>query len=437
MMSSSTKGKAVLNMKPTFTRIKSLITAGALLAVSLFAGSSLTGSLIPTAAAAASSAETFVMEDQFTDRDLTQEPDLSDAVALTVADGTDLEITEAGVYVLSGTASEVTVLVDASSDAKVQLVLDGLTLTNADSPCIYVKSADKVFITTVSDSSLSVTGAFAADGSTNTDGVIFSKDDLTLNGTAVLTIASSDNGVVGKDDLKITGGTYNVTASSKAFEANDSIRVAGGTFNIKAGTDGFHAENDDDTSKGYVYIADGAITITCGDDAIHATTIIQIDGGTLNLTCAEGLEATFIRINDGVINISASDDGINAAYKSTYCEVAVEFNGGEVNIAMGAGDTDGVDSNGSIYMNGGVVSVTGNSTFDYDGTAQYTGGTIYVNGQQTSSIPNQMMGGMGGGRGGWGMQNGQGGGWGTQNSQDGQGGPGGGRGGWGGGRGGW
>ena len=423
-------------MKPTFTRIKSLITAGALLAVSLFAGSSLTGSLIPTAAAAASSAETFVMEDQFTDRDLAQEPDLSDAVALTVTDGTDLEITEAGVYVLSGTASEVTVLVDASSDAKVQLVLDGLTLTNADSPCIYVKSADKVFITTVSDSSLSVTGAFAADGSTNTDGVIFSKDDLTLNGTAVLTIASSDNGVVGKDDLKITGGTYNVTASSKAFEANDSIRVAGGTFNIKAGTDGFHAENDDDTSKGYVYIADGAITITCGDDAIHATTIIQIDGGTLNLTCAEGLEATFIRINDGVINISASDDGINAAYKSTYCEVAVEFNGGEVNIAMGAGDTDGVDSNGSIYMNGGVVSVTGNSTFDYDGTAQYTGGTIYVNGQQTSSIPNQMMGGMGGGRGGWGMQNGQGGGWGTQNSQDGQGGqggPGGGRGG----RGGW
>ena len=424
-------------MKRTFTRIKSILTAGALLMTSLFAGQIFTGALVSAAQAASSGAETYTLEDQFTDRDLEQTPDLSEAVVLTVADGTDITVTEAGVYVLSGTASEVTVLVEVLDDAKVQLVLDGLNLTNSDSPCIYVKSADKVFVTTVSDSSLSVTGAFAADGSTNTDGVIFSKDDLTLNGTAVLTIASSDNGVVGKDDLKITGGTYNVTASSKAFEANDSIRVAGGTFNIKAGTDGFHAENDDDTSKGYVYIADGAITITCGDDAIHATTIIQIDGGTLNLTCAEGLEATFIRINDGVINISASDDGINAAYKSTYCEVAVEFNGGEVNIAMGAGDTDGVDSNGSIYVNGGVVSVTGNSTFDYDDTAQYTGGTIYVNGQQTSSIPNQMMGGMGGGRGGWGMQNGQGGGWGTQNSQDGQGGPGGGRGGWGGGRGGW
>ena len=67
---------------------------------------------------------------------------------------------------------------------------------------------------------------------------------------------------------------------------------------------------------------------------------------------------------------------------------------------MGAGDTDGIDSNGNLYINGGVISVTGNSTFDYDGTASFTGGTVYVNGQQTTSIPNQMMG--GGGRGGWG-----------------------------------
>jgi hypothetical protein len=70
---------------------------------------------------------------------------------------------------------------------------------------------------------------------------------------------------------------------------------------------------------------------------------------------------------------------------------------------MGAGDTDGVDSNGNIIVNGGTISVTGNSTFDYDGTAQYNGGTIIVNGQTVNSIPNQMMGGgMGGMRGGMG-----------------------------------
>ena len=63
---------------------------------------------------------------------------------------------------------------------------------------------------------------------------------------------------------------------------------------------------------------------------------------------------------------------------------------------MASGDTDGVDSNGDIYVNGGTISVTGNSTFDYDGTAEYNGGVIIVNGQQIDYIPNQMMGGMGG-----------------------------------------
>lgn len=422
MIASSTKGKAVRDMKHTFTKIKSLLTAGILLILTL---------MIPSALAA-SGAESYTAADQFTSRDLEQTADLTDAVTFTVSDGTDITVTEAGVYVLTGTASEVTVTVEAPDDAKVQLVLDDLQLTNSDFPCIYVKTADKVFVTLASDSSLSVTGAFRADGDTNTDGVIFSKQDLVLNGTAVLTVSSTDNGIVCKDDLKITGGTWQITAASKAFEAHDSIRVAGGVFTLSAGTDGFHAEDSDDSAAGYIYIADGDITVTCGDDAIHATTVCQIDGGTLNLTSAEGIEATFIRINGGAVSISASDDGINAANKSTACEVAVEFNGGEVSITMSGFDTDGVDSNGNIYMNGGTVTVNG-ASFDYDGSAQLNGGTLYVNGQQLASIPNQMMGGgMGGGRGGMSGQAG----WGQpggQNTQGGWGGHGsghGGRGGW-------
>ena len=423
MIASSTKGKAVRDMKHTFTKIKSLLTAGILLILTL---------MIPSALAA-SGAESYTAADQFTSRDLEQTADLTDAVTFTVSDGTDITVTEAGVYVLTGTASEVTVTVEAPDDAKVQLVLDDLQLTNSDFPCIYVKTADKVFVTLASDSSLSVTGAFRADGDTNTDGVIFSKQDLVLNGTAVLTVSSTDNGIVCKDDLKITGGTWQITAASKAFEAHDSIRVAGGVFTLSAGTDGFHAEDSDDSAAGYIYIADGGTrTLRAGDDAIHANSAGQIDGGTLNLTSAEGIEATFIRINGGAVSISASDDGINAANKSTACEVAVEFNGGEVSITMSGFDTDGVDSNGNIYMNGGTVTVNG-ASFDYDGSAQLNGGTLYVNGQQLASIPNQMMGGgMGGGRGGMSGQAG----WGQpggQNTQGGWGGHGsghGGRGGW-------
>ena len=339
-------------------------------------------------------------DELFTDRDLTQTADLSGATYYTVKDGKDITITEAGVYVLSGTASDVTVTVNAGSDDKVQLVLDGVSITNADSPCIYVRQADKVFVTTTdSGNSLSVTGTFTADGDTNTDGVIFSKDDLVLNGTGTLTVSSTDNGVVCKDDLRITGGTYNVTASSKAFEANDSIRIAGGSFTVTAGTDGFHAENDDDNTLGYIYIVGGQFTVKAGDDGVHATTVAQIDGGSLAISAAEGIEATYIQINGGTVNIESWDDGINAARKSSAYTPTVEITGGDITITMGAGDTDGVDSNGNIIITGGTVNVTGQSSFDYDGTATFTGGTVIVNGQQVDTLPNQMMGGGMGGRG--------------------------------------
>ena len=347
----------------------------------------------------------YTADEQFTDRDMEQTADLSEAVYYSVSSGQDITITSAGVYVLSGEASNVTVYVEAGKDDKVQLVLDGVSVTNESFPVIYVKSADKVFVTTSADSTLSVTGTFVSDGNTNTDGVIFSKADLTLNGTATLTVSSTDNGIVGKDDLKITGGTYVINAASKAIEANDSIRIADGVLYLTAGTDGLHAENDEDASKGYIYIGGGSLTITAGDDAIHATTVVQTDGGTIAITAAEGIEATYIQFNAGTISIQASDDGVNAAYKSSAYTPTVEINGGEITVSMGAGDTDGIDSNGNIIVNGGTVSVTGNSTFDYDGTAQYNGGTIIINGQQVSSIPNQMMGGrggFGGGNGGFG-----------------------------------
>lgn len=342
--------------------------------------------------------------DLFSSRDLQQTADLTGAAAYTLADGQDLHITAAGVYVLSGSASDVTVYVEAGKDDKVQLVLDGVSITNRDFPAIYVKSADKVFVTTSADSTVSVTGAFASDGDTKTDGVIFSKSDLTLNGTGMLTISSTKNGVVSKDDLKVTGGTYAITAASKALEAKDSIRVADGTLDLTAGMDALHAENSDDDEKGYIYIGGGTLTLRAGDDAIHANSAVQIDGGTLTITASEGIEATYIQLNGGTVSVNASDDGINAANKSSAYRATVEITGGDITVAMAAGDTDGVDSNGDIVVNGGTIRVTGNSTFDYDGSAQYNGGTIIANGQQIDYIPNQMMGGMGGrgGMGGWG-----------------------------------
>ncbi|HBB19994.1 MAG TPA: hypothetical protein DCZ62_06100, partial [Ruminococcus sp.] len=335
-------------------------------------------------------------EDVFTDRDLLQTPDLSEAQYLTASDGETLSITEAGIYVISGSAEDCTIRVEAADDAKVQLVLDGVSITNADFPAIYVISADKCFVTTTdSENSLTVTGSFTSDGDTNTDAVIFSKDDLVLSGTGSLEITSNyGNGISCKDDLKITGGAYTITSAEDAVEANDSIAVCGGDFTIAADKDGLHCENDEDNSIGWIWIAGGSFTITAGSDGIQATTGLQIDDGQITVSASEGLEATYVQVNGGTVDISASDDGINATSKSSYMDVVAEFNGGEITIVMGQGDTDAVDSNGSVYVNGGTLDITAyTSSFDYDYTAQLNGGTVIINGSQVSEIPAGMMGG--------------------------------------------
>ncbi|MBQ2347077.1 MAG: carbohydrate-binding domain-containing protein, partial [Clostridia bacterium] len=350
--------------------------------------------------------------DMFSSRDLSQTADTKDAKTLTVSDGKTIEITEEGVYIISGTAKNCTIKVNTESTEKVQLVLDGVSITNESMPAIYVVSADKCFITTTeSENTLTVTGTFTADSDTNTDAVIFSKDDIVLNGLGTLNISSSNNGISCKDDLKITGGTYNITSTSDAIEANDSIRIYDGTFTINSSKDGLHCENDDDDTKGYIFITGGTLNIKASSDGIQGTTYTQIDGGTINVTSSEGIESTYIQINNGTVSVTATDDGINASQKSKSIGTpTVEITGGSVTITMSGGDVDCIDSNGNIVVSGGTVTITypaqaPSESFDCDGTATYTGGTIIINGEQVDSIPQSMMGGggpgdMGGGFGG-------------------------------------
>jgi hypothetical protein len=164
----------------------------------------------------------------------------------------------------------VTVVVDAAEEAKVQIVLDGVSITNEDAPAIYVKAADKVFVTsTDSENYMEVSGSYVADGDTNLDAVIFSRADLTLNGTGTLGIVSTQgNGISSKDDLKITGGVYTIQSSADALEANDAILINDGTITIDTDKDGLHSENEEDATLGNIYIEGGTLTISAVDDAI-------------------------------------------------------------------------------------------------------------------------------------------------------------------------
>ena len=357
--------------------------------------------------AAALSAVSGVFDEAFSDRDLAGDYDLSEAVTITLSgtgasassdgvqiSGSTVTITAAGTYVLSGILDNGSVIVNAAKDDKVQLVLDGAEINSDTFAAIYVVQADKVFITLAEGSVNTLTngGSFVQIDDNDVDAVIFAKDDITFNGS----------GIVGKDEVTVTGGTYEISSAKCAIRGKDSIAISDGSFTINAGTDGLHAENSDDDTLGNIYIAGGSFTIHAGDDAIHANTLLQIDGGEITVSAAEGLEGTYIQINGGEISISASDDGVNAGKKSSAYTPTFEMNDGTLTVVMGQGDTDGIDSNGNVIVSGGTIDVTGQSTFDYDGTAQYNGGTIIVNGQQVNSIPNQMMGGGMGGNGGMG-----------------------------------
>uniref|UniRef100_UPI004028D0CC carbohydrate-binding domain-containing protein n=1 Tax=Agathobacter rectalis TaxID=39491 RepID=UPI004028D0CC len=214
--------------------------------------------------------------------------------------GNIITITKEGTYVLSGALSEGQIVVDTDS-AKVQLVLDNADITCASSAAIYVKNADKAFITLAegSENILMNTAEYEAIDDNNIDAVIFSKDDLTLNGKGTLTINSEyGHGIVSKDDLKFVGGTYNITAENHAFSGKDSVRIAEGTYNLTSGKDGIHSENADDDEKGFVYIASGDFTIESTGDGIDASYVVQIDDGDFDITAGDGAENVTKTHND-------------------------------------------------------------------------------------------------------------------------------------------
>ena len=294
-------------------------------------------------------------DDMFTDRDKEVGYDEDTATAITLSDDASscdsssvtisnntITITDEGTYLLTGSLSDGQVIVDAD-DKKVQLVLDSVNINCDTSAALYVKAADKVFVTLASDSenSLSNTSDFVAIDDNNIDAVIFSKDDLTLNGSGTLTVtAKYGHGIVSKDDLVITSGTYQITAAKHALSGKDSVRIADGVLTLDAGTDGIHSENTDNDAKGFIYIANGDISITADSDGFDAEETLQVDGGnievaagddglhadgdliitdgTINVTKSyEGLEGMTVTVEDGDISVVSSDDGINAAGDGT------------------------------------------------------------------------------------------------------------------------
>ena len=271
-------------------------------------------------------------------------------------------ISSAGTYIVSGELTDGQLLVDAGDDDKVQLVLAGATIHNEDGPAIYVRNADKCFVTldAGTENGLSDGSSYTLeDDSDEPYATLFSRCDLTLNGDGTLNVISAyRHAVCSKDDLVVVSGTYNISAVEDGLRGRDSVKVRDGVFAIQAGGDGIKSNKDDDPTKGFVSIdggtfgiqagddvvqgktlvrlAGGSLTVAAnddafhsdlemhllgasmeagaGDDAFHAETKLTVDGGTVNVTsCNEGYEAEKVYVNGGDMHIVASDDGVNAS----------------------------------------------------------------------------------------------------------------------------
>ncbi len=321
----------------------------------------------------------------FTENELDGDWDTSGATEIVLSDGGstvkgngayvyqgDVYLVYAGRYILSGELSNGTVIVDADGDDKLWIMLDGASIHCDGDAAIRVEQADKVFLTLSegSENTLSSGPEYGAEAvSAGVDGTIYSRDDLTINGSGTLAVtAKYQHGIVCNDDLAVTGGRISVEAAQDGIHANDSIRIRDAQISISADDDGITASNDEETS--YLYIESGKIDIPA---------------------CYEGLEAAAVTITGGTIDLAPSDDGINASGSGR--SPVIRITGGTVTIMNPEGrDADGLDSNRDIFISGGTVFISvsgdgGNSAIDYGsengGVCEITGGMVLACGSNT------------------------------------------------------
>lgn len=306
-------------------------------------------------------------------------------------DGSTATITQEGTYILSGTLTDGTLLIDAPDTAKIQLVLNGVQLNSDSYAPIYIRQADKVFITLApgSENTLSNSGSYTQQDDHNVDAPLFCRSDLTLNGTGALTIHSpGGHGMVCKDELAITGGVYTITASSHGLSANDRVCIGAGSFTITSGKDGIQSQHDEDASLGFVYLADGTYTFTCDGDGISASSWLTVKDGTFSLTCGGGSTNGETHTDDsmgmgrpGFPGSTTQDTATDTTQDTTSCKglkagTTLTLQGGTFTIDSA---DDALHANGDVTVAAGTYQLnTGDDAIHADNALTIQGGDISI-----------------------------------------------------------
>lgn len=321
-------------------------------------------------------------------------------------------ISSAGTYIVSGELTDGQLMVDAGDDDKVQLVLAGATIHNEDGPAIYVRNADKCFVTldAGTENSLSDGSSYTLeDDSDEPYATLFSRCDLTLNGSGTLTV---------------DGGIVNVASCNEGYEA-EKVYVNGGDTHIVASDDGVNASaadlsDDADADAVSSTLPNGGTPGASGKGGGAAT---PDAGGRAPAGARQGGQAPGAAAQQGgqapgaagVQQGGQAPDAAGAQQGGSAPELPAGDNaggaggatdpgqqGGDPVAGAGVGQADSscliqinggylvvdsvgdaIDSNGNVEVTGGVLLVSGptsdgDGAFDYDGSATISGGTVLM-----------------------------------------------------------
>ena len=337
--------------------------------------------------------------------------------------GTKATITMAGNYKIRGTLTDGQIVVDSISAGTVNLLLNGINISNSTTSPLYVNSAEEVDIVlgngTVNYLSDPTTYVYEDPLVTEPNAALFSKDTMKISGNGSLTVYGHYNdGIAGKDELTIEGGTITVNAVDDGIRGKDYLLVTGGNITVTSGGDGLKSDNAEDVALGYISIQGGSINVTSGGDGITAETNVGITGGTFNITSGGGSTVTApdtisakgikgivsVTIGGGTFTISSADDAIHSNGNITIQNIApnitiysakdgvaadttVNITGGTLNITTAGGSNYTIpDTLSAKAIKGDVSVVIGGGTFTIN-TAEdgvHSNATITIDGGQFS-----------------------------------------------------
>ena len=350
-----------------------------------------------TAASSIVTASSFSADEMFSDKDYKADYDSFATVELadgkTSADGNGVTVNgdivtvnSAGAYLFKGTLSNGQIVIDVRDDEKVQLIFDNVDIISAGSAAVYVKNGDKVFVVLKENSmnKLASKGEYVQSDENNVDSAVFSKSDITFTGSGSAEITSENgHGIVSKDDLKFTGGNYNITSAKKALSANDRLCFDGGYYVLKSGTDGVHCENTENAELGIIYVKSGEFDITSENDCIDGSGTVTLAGGSFKMVSGGGsvnapkkAENSFGRFGGMREFENTADDESTESYKAVKSNTAIVITGGD--FAIDSAD-DAVHSNEMISVSGGSFNINaGDDAFHADDTLEISDGSIKI-----------------------------------------------------------